>query len=164
MVSDCMEVFYLVKFIDYQIWADNLLIEELKKLSDEQFTKVFEGVSVEDNVSHIIGTFHLWLNRMKGVSLEEFPHLEKEMSREELLKLGQTCNEEIRLYFNDEIIDDVIYRTTKGKKYLNSKEDILTHLVIHTAFYRGQIKMALKLMGIEISVNDFIHFRRMKRE
>ena len=92
-----MKTFYMVKFIDYQIWADNQLIEILKGISDEQFTKAFEGAdnsSIEYYVSHILGTADLWLNRLKGVSLEEFPHLEKGMSRDDLFSLWHKQNDE----------------------------------------------------------------------
>ena len=97
----------MVKFIDYQIWADNQLIEVLKELSDEQFTKIFEGVensSVENNVAHILGTNDLWLNRLKGVSLDEFPHLDKNTPREDLFKLWHSHNDEIREFFKDEVL------------------------------------------------------------
>ena len=147
---------------DFQIWADNFLIEQLAKVSDEEFNAIFGGFeagSLKHLTGFLVDTLYLWIQRLKGTSLEEFPHFDK-LPRAELLKLWQEYNDELKFYFEDKIIENVSYRNTKGSKFWNTKYDILVHLSAVTSYYRGMIVLQLRQLGKTVEDHDYIHLRR----
>jgi uncharacterized damage-inducible protein DinB len=52
------------------------------------------------------------------------------------------------------------YRNTKGDEFANTAIDILTHVVIHGAYHRGQIAKVLSRSGVLAVSTDFIIFAR----
>jgi uncharacterized damage-inducible protein DinB len=51
----------------------------------------------------------------------------------------------------------VSYTNSKGELWTSTVEDILTHLVIHSAYHRGQIASDLRSAGREPAYTDYIH-------
>ena len=54
----------------------------------------------------------------------------------------------------------VQYRNTKGDEYANSVLDILTHVVIHGAYHRGQIARIIGRGGGQTPNTDYIAYIR----
>jgi uncharacterized damage-inducible protein DinB len=54
------------------------------------------------------------------------------------------------------------YQNKKGERYSNSLDEILTHLIIHSAHHRAQMSSAWREVGIEPPVSDFIFWSRGK--
>ena len=52
--------------------------------------------------------------------------------------------------------DKVEYRNSKGEPWSNSVADILTHVLFHSAYHRGQIALQMRASGIEPASTDFI--------
>ena len=51
----------------------------------------------------------------------------------------------------------VAYVNSKGESYTSSVEDILTHVVFHGAYHRGQIAASMRVSGFEPAYTDYIH-------
>jgi uncharacterized damage-inducible protein DinB len=51
----------------------------------------------------------------------------------------------------------VRYTNSKGEPWTSTVEDILTHLVIHSAYHRGQIASDLRNAGQKPAYTDYIH-------
>jgi uncharacterized damage-inducible protein DinB len=62
------------------------------------------------------------------------------------------------LHAHSESLDDRIgYTNSQGENWTNTVEEILTHVVIHSAYHRGQIASDLRAAG-SVPVNtDYIH-------
>ena len=56
----------------------------------------------------------------------------------------------------------VTYRNSKGEQWTNTVEDILMHVVIHSAYHRGQIATDMRANGLEPAYTDFIHGVRQR--
>ena len=54
----------------------------------------------------------------------------------------------------------VRYKNTKGDEYRNSVLDILTHVVIHGTYHRGQIARVIGRAGGETPSTDYIAYIR----
>jgi uncharacterized damage-inducible protein DinB len=54
----------------------------------------------------------------------------------------------------------ITYRNMKGEEFTNSVIDILTHVVIHGAYHRGQIAKVLGRSGTQAVSTDYIVFAR----
>ena len=54
----------------------------------------------------------------------------------------------------------VRYRNSKGDEYTNSVLDILTHVVIHGAYHRGQVARVIGRAGGQTPNTDYIAYVR----
>ncbi len=55
----------------------------------------------------------------------------------------------------------VSYVNTKGEAYRNSVQEICMHLLLHSAYHRGQVAQLLRANGGEPAVTDYIFYKRM---
>jgi uncharacterized damage-inducible protein DinB len=55
------------------------------------------------------------------------------------------------------------YTNSKGERYSSSVADILMHVVMHSAYHRGQIAADMRANGVEPVYTDFIHAVRQGR-
>ena len=53
--------------------------------------------------------------------------------------------------------DKVEYRNSRGEPWSSRVEDILTHVLLHSAYHRGQIALQMRASGMEPAYTDFIH-------
>ncbi len=52
------------------------------------------------------------------------------------------------------------YTSTEGKGYDTDVRDILTHVVNHSSYHRGQIASLIAATGTKPAITDFVFFRR----
>lgn len=113
-------------------------------------------------MAHIVGAEATWLARLKHepaplpiwpefVAADLWRQLDV-VSRgwQELVDgLSETVLESKCQYFN-----------SKGQSFEDAVEDILRHVVIHSAYHRGQIATDMRTGGLEPVYTDFIHAAR----
>ena len=113
-------------------------------------------------LAHILGTRSEWLARMEVTrsGLAVWPRLpldELGLHQERLRSSYARFFERLR---PADVARVVAYRNTKGEEWRNTVEDILTHVVLHGAYHRGQIASALRAAGHGPPLTDFIHAAR----
>jgi uncharacterized damage-inducible protein DinB len=59
-----------------------------------------------------------------------------------------------------DLAEGVGYRNSRGEFWVSTVDDILTHVVVHSAYHRGQIASAVREAGGEPAYTDFIHAAR----
>ncbi len=55
------------------------------------------------------------------------------------------------------LLETVVYKNSKGEPWTSTVEDILTHVVLHSAYHRGQIASLMRAGGEQPAYTDFIH-------
>ena len=53
--------------------------------------------------------------------------------------------------------ESIEYKNSKGEAWTSRVEDVLTHVIMHSAYHRGQIAMEMRAAGMEPGYTDFIH-------
>ena len=53
--------------------------------------------------------------------------------------------------------DKIEYRNSKGEPWSSRVEDVLTHVLFHSAYHRGQIALQMRASGTDPAYTDFIH-------
>jgi uncharacterized damage-inducible protein DinB len=111
---------------------------------------------------HVLGAEEAWLARLESrpQRVSVWPNLS--------VALCETLAAEIALgykHFFDKLthadLDTVVrYRNTKGDEYVNSVLDMLTHVVIHGAYHRGQIARIIGRAGGQSPNTDYITYIR----
>jgi uncharacterized damage-inducible protein DinB len=112
--------------------------------------------------SHLVATEHIWLARLQrqearhpvwpALTLQECEALAGENVAGYTALLGGLSETDLPVA--------VRYRNTRGEEFATSVLDILTHVVIHGAYHRGQIAKALGRAGVPAVNTDYITFAR----
>jgi uncharacterized damage-inducible protein DinB len=113
-------------------------------------------------MAHILAAQKLWLERIlqqpqslpvwPTTTIEDCRALADETSaawRSYLARLGNK-------FAPGSLDDKVEYRNSKGEPWSNRVADILTHVLFHSAYHRGQIALQMRASGIEPAYTDFI--------
>ncbi len=110
-------------------------------------------------LAHIIGAEFLWLSRIQGMrpELPVWPELSLEECERRLDQLARLELEQLAGGTGGPLSRSVGYTNSKGEAWSSTLEEILTHLVIHSAYHRGQIASDLRAAGAEPAYTDYIH-------
>ncbi len=114
-------------------------------------------------MAHILSAQRLWLDRILKQpqsmpvwpcsTIEDCTALADEMSSAWQLYLTRIGNQ----FAPGSLDDKVEYRNSKGEPWSSRVEDILTHVLFHSAYHRGQIALQMRAAGMEPAYTDFIH-------
>ncbi|HYF39845.1 MAG TPA: DinB family protein, partial [Gemmatimonadales bacterium] len=86
-----------------------------------------------------------------------------DLSLEECAKhLAQVSGELLESLDYEPLSEPISYINSKGERWSSTVEDILTHIVIHSAYHRGQIASDLRAEGHEPAYTDYIHAVRQR--
>ncbi|MEL7167711.1 MAG: DinB family protein [Bacteroidota bacterium] len=67
------------------------------------------------------------------------------------------------VYFSElgeDLNGSVAYHNSQGQRFETSRRDILTHLLLHGSYHRGQLARTLREAGLDAPNTDFITFVR----
>ena len=136
----------------YEDWANREVIARLRAIS----TPPPVALRV---MAHIVGGQWLWYARLTETTseLSVWP----ELTLDECAQHVDRLREVWQRYLPIAILPATIsYRNSKGDDWSSTVEDVLTHLVNHGTYHRGQIATAIREAGEEPPVTDFIHATR----
>ena len=110
-------------------------------------------------MSHICAAEKLWLERLKQQpqTLPVWPEFDLDRCRQETTELTALWNEHLELITAGDISQTISYKNSKGEPWSNSIVDVLTHVVMHSAYHRGQIASHMREAGQKPAYTDFIH-------
>jgi uncharacterized damage-inducible protein DinB len=142
------------RMFSYDDWANRQClhaIQAAKPVSQETIGRM----------THILAAQQLWLERIlnQKQSLPVWPDL----SIEECTELSNKVASAWRNYLSASkhtaktLEATVDYRNSKGESWLSRVDDILTHVLFHSAYHRGQIALQLRASGAVPAYTDFIH-------
>ena len=110
-------------------------------------------------LAHIAGAELLWLGRLTGVpsQLAVWPELDLDGITGHLTRLEGAWPRYLDSLSDDELLEPVGYRNSRGEFWTSTAGDILSHVVTHSAYHRGQIASSIRAAGGEPAYTDFIH-------
>jgi uncharacterized damage-inducible protein DinB len=140
----------LDRLLQYNVWAN---LEALRSLSD--------GAPTPRSLrwmAHIVGSEYLWMARLQreAAVLPVWPDLDLPTCAAHQKELSRRWPEYLKAARNS-LADKVRYTNSKGETWTNTVEDILTHVVVHSAYHRGQIASDLRAAGSVPAYTDYIH-------
>jgi uncharacterized damage-inducible protein DinB len=136
----------------YDAWANREVLSGLKRVPSPPPRAV-------KLLAHVLGTEHEWMSRILGrrspVAIwPEFTLADCERHATELPELWWHF---LQTLDSERLAQRVSYTNTKGQEFENTVSDILTHVILHSAYHRGQIAREIRESGDEPSYTDFIH-------
>src|SRR5579863_7191127 len=146
---------HIQRLFTYDDWANREVLSSL------QAVQVAPPRSVK-LLAHILSAEKLWYQRLQ-LQKQTYPvwpefsleHCKLEV--EEMPRLWKVYLESLK---EDGLTRLLSYKNTKGESFSSSKEDILMHVVMHSAYHRGQIAADMRSAGAVPPYTDFIHAAR----
>jgi uncharacterized damage-inducible protein DinB len=113
-------------------------------------------------LGHILSAERLWLERIKheSQSLPVWPELDTTRCETQIAQLGYAWNEYLSKLSIAEFSENIAYKNSRGESWSNTVHDILTHVLSHSAYHRGQIAILVRSSGETPAHTDFIHAAR----
>lgn len=143
---------HFLKMFNYDHWANREFLTALRGTTPAQ-PKALRLLA------HTLSAQKLWLERLQripqsvavwpGATLEECSTLANEM-----ISLWAGYLNGLSPVGFEDAID---YRNSKGESWSSRVEDILTHVLMHSAYHRGQIALEMRAAGLQPAYTDFIH-------
>lgn len=143
------------KLYRHVAWADARVLQSLRAAHSVLKKDL-------DLYSHILGSEHVWLSRIKGTppKVAVWPTLTLDEA-ERLAGENVTAFEGVISELTEEGSETPItYRNSAGDQFTSTLEDILTHVCLHGAYHRGQIAASIRAAGDVPSPTDYIAFAR----
>jgi uncharacterized damage-inducible protein DinB len=141
----------LDRLLRFDVWANRETLESLRQGSAPARSLSWLG--------HIIGAEYLWLARLCGepATMPVWPDLSLEDCGSRLAELSRLLPESLAEATRDGLSRPITYTNSKGERWTSTVEEILTHVVIHSAYHRGQIASDVRASGQVPAYTDYIH-------
>jgi uncharacterized damage-inducible protein DinB len=143
---------HLRRQFTYDAWANREVCAGLKTSAQPS------GRSVR-LLAHILAAERLWLERIKHQtqSLPVWPEFSLEQCGTQTEEISKLWREYMEQLAAPQLENKVVYKNTKGEPWESSVEQIVTHVVLHSAYHRGQIAAQMRVDGNDPAYTDFIH-------
>jgi uncharacterized damage-inducible protein DinB len=108
-------------------------------------------------MAHILSAERLWLERLTGQSqsLPVWPEMSLAQCEREISDLARLWRD--FLGGGRDLAQTISYKNSKGELWTSTVEQVLTHVVMHSAYHRGQIASHMRASGLTPAYTDFIH-------
>ena len=146
---------HLRKLIAHLKWADAAALEALRRSSgsDTRALTIY---------SHVLGAEAVWLARLAGrpSDVAVWPILPLEQAASLAERNAAELDALLVSLSPDDLGREIDYRTSDGRAFRSSIEDILLHVALHGSYHRGQIALLIRGGGGEPASTDYIAFIR----
>jgi uncharacterized damage-inducible protein DinB len=144
---------------EYNDWANRRALDALRAMEIPSV----RGVRA---LAHLLIAEKEWLNRLLHNADSSGFDFWQEMPLAECRSLIDENQKAYAKFFENftenDLASTATYRNSKGVEYTNSHRDILTHVLFHSTYHRGQIALAVREDGSEPAYTDYIAFVREK--
>jgi uncharacterized damage-inducible protein DinB len=155
--------------LDYHYWARDVILEAVAPLTPEQFTCRVESSfgSVRDTVAHIYAADLVWYTRWSGqspaslVSYDSFPDVAS--IRTAWAELERQVRAFVEALGEAGVARVFEYKLMSGAGGSSRFSEMLTHVVNHGSYHRGQVTTLLRQLGAAPPKStDMITFYRLR--
>jgi len=143
---------YLRRQFAYDEWANREVLTAIRAAGSANERSL-------QLMAHILAAEQVWLDRLKQQpqSVPVWPKPDLEQCAVQAAELGQRWLEFLDLITAGDVSQSVSYKNSKGEEWSSTIVDILTHVVLHSAYHRGQIASHMRALGQTPAYTDFIH-------
>ena len=145
-------VAHYTRLFAYDAWANQEVLANLRAAPTSSARAL-------NYLAHILAAERLWLDRLK--QLEEkhrvWPELTLDECEKQTAELAQLWKNYLAASSEADLAQSIRYQNSKGEGWSSRKDDVLMHVIMHSAYHRGQIAAAVRAGGLTPAYTDFIH-------
>ncbi len=143
---------YFRRQFAYDAWANREVLAAIRRVdgSDKRSLQL---------LAHIISAERLWLERIRQQAQSQpvWPECTLAAAEAQISETERQWSDFLAQLNPDRLAENISYKNTKGEPWSSRVEDILTHVLLHSAYHRGQIASHMRAGGFEPAYTDFIH-------
>jgi uncharacterized damage-inducible protein DinB len=162
-----MTVQEIQKLFAYNAWATNRLFEALAHVPEASYKRDLKSShnSLHGTVTHMVAAEKIWLSRLIKKPEAALMTGQESPSLQSLKAVWEDVAAHIARFvskLDDKALgNNLEYFTTEGKKFTNSMNQILLHIINHSSYHRGQVAALMRQIGMEPVNTDLIAFFRL---
>jgi uncharacterized damage-inducible protein DinB len=143
---------YLSRQFAYDLWANREVLAAMRAAGDADPRSL-------QLMSHIVAAEQLWLERLqeRPQSVAVWPNDDLSHCEAKALEMGNRWTEYLAAETDDSLSRSIRYKNTRNEQFTSTVMDILTHVLMHAAYHRGQIASHMREKGMVPAYTDFIH-------
>jgi uncharacterized damage-inducible protein DinB len=147
---------YLRREFSYDTWANQETLAAIGKGGQDPRALAL--------MAHILSAERLWLERLQGApqSRRVWPEYDLGRCQSEVAELARLWPEYLAARSPEDFDAAISYKNSKGEPWTNTIIDVLSHVILHSAYHRGQIASHMRQSGQIPASTDFIHAVRQK--
>jgi uncharacterized damage-inducible protein DinB len=151
---------YLRREFAYDEWANREVLNAIRAAGGANLTA---NLSANQRslqlMSHIVAAERVWLERLKQQpqSVPVWPEPDLAQCEAQAAELGGLWLEFLDLITAGDVSQSISYKNSKGEEWTSTVVDVLTHVVLHSAYHRGQIATHMRASGQTPAHTDYIH-------
>jgi uncharacterized damage-inducible protein DinB len=150
MASDLIRHFR--RQLAYDVWANREVLTTVRASR----ASAARGLQL---LAHILSAELLWLERLqqRPQSHPVWPEMSLEQCEAWIGEVSDLWRKYLGALGPDDLGKTVSYKNSKGEPWSSSVEDVVTHVMLHSAYHRGQIASFMRANGDIPAYTDFIH-------
>jgi uncharacterized damage-inducible protein DinB len=143
------------RLFSYDEWANREVLSGLQALQAPPPRSV-------KWLAHILSAEKLWYERLQlqKQTYPVWPDFSLEHCKLEADVMPKLWKAYLHSLKDEGLTGLISYKNTKGEAFNSRKQDILTHVIMHSAYHRGQIAADVRAAGFVPAYTDFIHAAR----
>jgi uncharacterized damage-inducible protein DinB len=145
---------YFSRQFAYDAWANAEVLSAIK--TGAQQSNLARPLKL---LAHILSAEQLWLERLRQEpqTMPVWPDSGIAKCDAQIPEVARLWREFLTQISDSKLPQKVDYRNSKGEIWSSTVQDVLTHVLLHSAYHRGQIASALRESGGIPAYTDFIH-------
>ena len=147
------------QLFEYDRWGNQAALASLSGCSGPA-EKAFKACC------HIVGGHRVWRARFDNPNppnAQPWPALTLEECRAGIDDIYQSWMLLFDSFRDEKLKEKLVYRTTQGVEFQTPIGDVLMHLLLHSAYHRGQVAAAVREAGGKPAVTDYAVYLRQKK-
>ena len=150
-----MSVEYFTKLFDHMEWADRRALASLRAMPNPPPTTV-------ELFAHILGAERVWLSRIEGSQspIAVWPKLTLDESERILDENAKGFRRVLSNLPSAGLQKPIAYKNSAGDQFTSTIEDMLTQVITHGSYHRGQIAAQVRAAGGTPNPTDYIAYIR----
>jgi uncharacterized damage-inducible protein DinB len=155
----------LIKYCQYNLWANKTICEVIKFCTDTQFEQII--ISSFENIKstclHIYAAESIWLQRLSKINSPIWKGNDFQLNKNEVIENWLLTSAQLINFCQSNSIttlnQPLAFKNLKGLTLEASMYDFLLHVFNHSSFHRGQLITMLRQVGItDLPITDYIYY------
>jgi uncharacterized damage-inducible protein DinB len=158
---------YFLELADYNIWANNKVINWLNQISEEQYNQQITSsfTTIKDTCIHIAGAEKVWLERWQMILDRMFLADDFKGTKDELIAIWQKASTDIKEFIaskpESEFENKLSFKRLNGDLFLMEFSKTFAHIFNHSTFHRGQLVTMFRQAGFtNVESTDLLSYYR----
>lgn len=145
---------YLRRQFTYNSWANSTVSAGMN--AEEPSPQLLRPLQL---LAHIVAAERLWLERIQHhpQSLAVWPDFTLPQCELQVAEIANLWDLYLAQLSSAVLPQPITYTNSKGESWTNTVHDVLTHVLFHSAYHRGQIAVLIRASGRAPAYTDFIH-------